>query len=160
MLPPPAPGHCPPAPAHLRCRRLQPPRKANVTKILPHIAGVRTDEQLREFLQRCRADTVRWLACRHALCWFCLLCCGLRRATHLNTRTAVALAWLPLAVPAWCNRAPSALPPPQALVNFGSSWCRHCHQMFPHFLSLSKQFPQLKYAVAQVRGWPALRPLR
>ena len=38
----------------------------------------------------------------------------------------------------------------QVLVNFGSSWCHHCHQMFPHFLSLSKQFPQLKYAVAQV----------
>ncbi len=47
--------------------------------------------------------------------------------------------------------------PPQVLVNFGSSWCHHCHQMFPHFLSLSKQFPQLKYAVAQVRkhcSWP------
>ncbi|PRW58311.1 Thioredoxin-like 3-3 [Chlorella sorokiniana] len=65
-----------------------------MTQILPHIAGLRTDEQLQQFLQRWRSDTV--------------------------------------------------------LVNFGSSWCHHCHQMFPHFLSLSKRFPQLKYAVAQV----------
>lgn len=49
-------------------------------------------------------------------------------------------------------RPPHQLPPCpfQVLVNFGSSWCSHCHQMFPHFLSLAKQFPQLKYAVAQV----------
>lgn len=74
--------------------RLQPPRKQHVNKILPNVTGLRTDEQLREFLERSKDDTV--------------------------------------------------------LVNFGSSWCSHCHQMFPHFLALAKQFPRLKYAVAQV----------
>lgn len=74
--------------------RLQPLRKPHVAKILPNVTGLRTDEQLRDFLDRNKAETV--------------------------------------------------------LVNFGSSWCHHCHQMFPHFLSLAKQFPQLKYAVAQV----------
>ncbi|KAI3433925.1 hypothetical protein D9Q98_003727 [Chlorella vulgaris] len=36
------------------------------------------------------------------------------------------------------------------LVNFGSSWCAHCHKMFPSFVSLSKQYPRLRYALAQV----------
>lgn len=75
---------------------LQPVRKAHVSKILPNMAGVRTDDQLEELLQRHGGDTV--------------------------------------------------------MVNFGSSWCHHCHQMFPAFVSLSRQFPQLKYAVAQVGG--------
>ena len=44
------------------------------------------------------------------------------------------------------------------LVNFGSSWCTHCHQMMPAFLSLTKKFPQLKYAVAQVSFCGALHP--
>lgn len=38
----------------------------------------------------------------------------------------------------------------QAMVNFGSSWCAHCHLMFPHFLALAAAFPSLAYAVAQV----------
>ena len=38
---------------------LQPPSKAHITQILPHIAGLRTDEQLRQYLQRSRGDTVR-----------------------------------------------------------------------------------------------------
>lgn len=37
-----------------------------------------------------------------------------------------------------------------AVVNFGSSWCTHCHEMFPHMIALSKLFGSLKYAVAQV----------
>merc|ERR1712226_697232 len=38
----------------------------------------------------------------------------------------------------------------QVLVSFGSSWCTHCHEMFPHFLKLSKKFSEYKYVVAQV----------
>jgi thioredoxin 1 len=38
----------------------------------------------------------------------------------------------------------------QAVVNFGSSWCSHCHQLFPDFLKLTHVFPKLTYAVAQV----------
>lgn len=76
---------------------LQPPRKPHITKILPHITGLRTDEQLHEFIEGSRQSGAT------------------------------------------------------ALVNFGSSWCRHCHELFPAFLSLSKQFPRLSYAVAQVR---------
>ncbi len=36
------------------------------------------------------------------------------------------------------------------VVNFGSSWCAHCHRLFPHFLKLVPAFPSLKFAVAQV----------
>ncbi|KAL4859668.1 Thioredoxin-like 3-3 [Chlorella vulgaris] len=44
------------------------------------------------------------------------------------------------------------------LVNFGSSWCAHCHKMFPAFVSLSKQYPRLRYALAQARmGWGVAR---
>lgn len=38
----------------------------------------------------------------------------------------------------------------QVVINYGSSWCAHCHKLFPHFLTLSNAFPSLKYAVAQV----------
>lgn len=55
------------------------------------------------------------------------------------------------------QRACHLAPLPQLLVNFGSSWCHHCHQMFPAFLKLSKQFPQLKYALAQVGAAAAAR---
>lgn len=38
-----------------------------------------------------------------------------------------------------------------AVINFGSSWCTHCHEMFPHMIALSKVFSKsLTYAVAQV----------
>lgn len=38
-----------------------------------------------------------------------------------------------------------------AVVNYGSSWCTHCHEMFPHMIQLSKMFSQsIQYAVAQV----------
>ena len=50
--------------------------------------------------------------------------------------------------------APTLLPLPspavQVLINFGSSWCSHCHEMFPAFLRFTHQFPGLQYAVAQV----------
>lgn len=34
-----------------------------------------------------------------------------------------------------CTAAPGL----QVLVNYGSSWCTHCHHMFPHFISLTKK---------------------
>ena len=38
-----------------------------------------------------------------------------------------------------------------AVVNYGSSWCTHCHDMFPHMITLSKVFSKsIRYAVAQV----------
>lgn len=38
-----------------------------------------------------------------------------------------------------------------AVVNYGSSWCTHCHEMFPHMINLSKLFStSIRYAVAQV----------
>ena len=43
---------------------LQPPSKAHITQILPHIAGLRTDEQLRQYLQRWRGDTVGFIPAR------------------------------------------------------------------------------------------------
>ncbi|BDA47618.1 probable thioredoxin [Coccomyxa sp. Obi] len=36
------------------------------------------------------------------------------------------------------------------IVNYGASWCLHCHELFPHFYSLAKQHPQHTYVVAQV----------
>lgn len=36
------------------------------------------------------------------------------------------------------------------VINYGSSWCTHCHEMFPHLVSLSKVFAHIKYAVAQI----------
>ena len=36
------------------------------------------------------------------------------------------------------------------VVNFGSSWCTHCHDMFPHVISLSTMFDSMKFAVAQL----------
>lgn len=41
-------------------------------------------------------------------------------------------------------------PSPQAMVNFGSSWCSHCHAMLPPFLSLAKAHPGIQFALAQV----------
>lgn len=38
----------------------------------------------------------------------------------------------------------------QVLINFGSSWCTHCHKMFPAFVSLTKQV-NLNY-MAEVWG--------
>ncbi|PSC68588.1 Thioredoxin-like 3-3 isoform B [Micractinium conductrix] len=73
---------------------LQQPRKAHLTKILPNVTGLRSDEQLRQFLGSSRSNTV--------------------------------------------------------CINFGSSWCAHCHALLPHFLALTKQFPRIKYALAQV----------
>eukprot|EP00775_Hariotina_reticulata_P013217 gene13217-13348_t len=40
--------------------------------------------------------------------------------------------------------------PGTAVVEFGTSWCLKCHEMFPQFYQLSKKYPQHKYAVAQV----------
>ncbi|PNH07223.1 Thioredoxin-like 3-3 [Tetrabaena socialis] len=37
-----------------------------------------------------------------------------------------------------------------AVVQFGASWCTKCAEFFPTWYQLSKGFPQLKYAVAQV----------
>lgn len=47
---------------------LQPPRKSHVTKILPNVAGLRTDEQLQEFLQQNKNDTVRPTPARPPAC--------------------------------------------------------------------------------------------
>ncbi|KAH7618417.1 hypothetical protein Ndes2526B_g07357 [Nannochloris sp. 'desiccata'] len=69
-------------------------KQAPAVKILPNLAGLRTDEQYDDFLMRHRNDKV--------------------------------------------------------VVNFGSSWCTHCHKLFPHFLSLTHAFTKLHYAVAQV----------
>ena len=38
----------------------------------------------------------------------------------------------------------------QVVVEFGSTWCTHCEEMFPHYLRLSRQHPQNKYILAQV----------
>ena len=38
----------------------------------------------------------------------------------------------------------------QVVVEFGSTWCTHCEEMFPHFLRLSRLHPQNKYILAQV----------
>ena len=38
----------------------------------------------------------------------------------------------------------------QVVVEFGSTWCTHCEEMFPHFLRLSRRHPQNKYVLAQV----------
>eukprot|EP00873_Tetraselmis_striata_P002327 jgi/Tetstr1/422591/TSEL_013398.t1 len=38
----------------------------------------------------------------------------------------------------------------KVVVSFGSSWCSHCHEMLPYLIKYSKEFPQHKYAVAQV----------
>jgi thioredoxin 1 len=38
-----------------------------------------------------------------------------------------------------------------AVVNYGSSWCTHCHEMFPHMIALSERFSNnIAYAVGQV----------
>ncbi|KAF5829551.1 thioredoxin-like protein [Dunaliella salina] len=37
-----------------------------------------------------------------------------------------------------------------AVVEFGSTWCQKCHEIFPTFYALSKKHDQLRYAVAQV----------
>ncbi|GIL82030.1 hypothetical protein Vretimale_1544 [Volvox reticuliferus] len=37
-----------------------------------------------------------------------------------------------------------------AVVQFGASWCTKCAEFFPTWYKLSKEFSQLKYAVAQV----------
>lgn len=73
----------------------QPVEKAcPLQKILPNMSGIRTDDDMEQFLFKTRRDT--------------------------------------------------------AVVNFGSSWCTHCHEMFPHMIALSKLFDSLKYGVAQV----------
>ncbi|KAG2495574.1 hypothetical protein HYH03_006174 [Edaphochlamys debaryana] len=37
-----------------------------------------------------------------------------------------------------------------AVVQFGATWCTKCAEFFPTWFQLSKEHPQLKYAVAQV----------
>ncbi|GFR39885.1 hypothetical protein Agub_g389 [Astrephomene gubernaculifera] len=37
-----------------------------------------------------------------------------------------------------------------AVVQFGASWCTKCAEFFPTWYKLSKEYTQLKYAVAQV----------
>ncbi|KAK2079843.1 hypothetical protein QBZ16_002238 [Prototheca wickerhamii] len=37
-----------------------------------------------------------------------------------------------------------------AVVNFGATWCSHCQSIFPHFLRIAKQRPEIEFAVAQV----------
>lgn len=36
------------------------------------------------------------------------------------------------------------------VVNFGSSWCSHCHRLFPSYVDAINKFPQFVYALAQV----------
>lgn len=31
------------------------------------------------------------------------------------------------------------VPGAQVIVNYGASWCLHCHELFPHFYLLAKQ---------------------
>ena len=116
----------------LHPRLLQPLQKSTpAVKILPNLTGVRTDDQFDEFLGRHKTETVSvWLPEERAQSMQC--------STSCNT---CLLCFFTFAAP---------LPAAQAVVNFGSSWCAHCHKMFPHFLSLTHVFPQLKYAVAQV----------
>uniref|UniRef100_A0A7S1SWN0 Thioredoxin domain-containing protein n=1 Tax=Tetraselmis chuii TaxID=63592 RepID=A0A7S1SWN0_9CHLO len=38
----------------------------------------------------------------------------------------------------------------KVVVSFGSSWCTHCHEMLPHYIKFSREFPKNKYVVAQV----------
>ncbi|KAK9833440.1 hypothetical protein WJX81_005537 [Elliptochloris bilobata] len=37
-----------------------------------------------------------------------------------------------------------------AVVEYGSSWCAHCQEMFPHFYRLSAQHPAHQFIVAQL----------
>lgn len=37
-----------------------------------------------------------------------------------------------------------------AVIQYGASWCTKCAEFFPTWFKLSKEYPQLKYAVAQV----------
>lgn len=36
------------------------------------------------------------------------------------------------------------------IAEYGSTWCAHCQEMFPHFQQLAKQYPQHKYVLAQI----------
>ena len=48
-----------------------------------------------------------------------------------------------------------------AVVEYGTSWCHKCHEIFPAFYQLSRRYPQHRYAVAQVEGMPgAVKRLR
>lgn len=38
-----------------------------------------------------------------------------------------------------------------AVVEFGSSWCAKCHEIFPAFYTLARQYPGHSFALAQVR---------
>lgn len=40
--------------------------------------------------------------------------------------------------------------PGTAIVEFGTTWCVKCHEMFPQFFALSREYDQHKYGVAQV----------
>lgn len=81
--------------ARVGADRPQPEHKpAPPVKILPNVTGLRTDEQVSEFLERHRDS--------------------------------------------------------QVVLNYGSSWCTHCHELFPCFVGLTRQFGGLAYGVAQV----------
>lgn len=92
-------------------------------KILPNLTGLRSDDQYLQFLERNKDQTVREPRVERPP----LHC----RLFGLARRSATCRAV-------------------QVVVNFGSSWCEHCHQMLPHYLNLAAVFPRLKYAVAQV----------
>lgn len=103
-------------------------------KILPNLTGIRTDEQFDEFIFKSRNDTVSEHATQCSLADYYFLRFGICARCY-TFHTSFYAHWLPVA---------------QAVVNFGSSWCSHCHKMFPHYLNLTSLFPKLKYAVAQV----------
>jgi len=37
-----------------------------------------------------------------------------------------------------------------SMINFGSSWCTHCHEIFPHMIKLTERFTSIAYAVGQL----------
>nr|AFH68078.1 thioredoxin-like protein 1 [Populus tremula x Populus tremuloides] len=43
---------------------------------------------------------------------------------------------------------------PQAVINYGASWCRVCSQILPAFCQLSNNFPKLSFVYADIDECP------
>ncbi len=149
------PAQRPPAPA-ARAPPPPPPAAASASasasapvEIAPNLVGLRTDEHYYDFVERNRAELVRGGRGR------CVAICNLqtnKAAEELGARRRRAPLHPPLTHPPPHPPHPPRHPRPQAVVNFGSSWCAHCHALLPAFLALAAAFPAARYAVAQVDG--------
>lgn len=77
------------------CLSFQPPAKAAPNNALgPAFAGLRTDDEFRDFMSANKGET--------------------------------------------------------AVVEFGTTWCAKCHEIFPTYYMLSRHYRRLKFALAQV----------